>query len=379
MNRIRILHIVAGMDVGHTFGGAERSGLELARALDPSAFEVTVCSFWRCDTPVEAAWQSELEAAGIPVLYATHSGARRNSSDFWAGARRVVDWARAHPVHIIHAHHEGGALAALLAKARGGTRAALRTAYVPLDEEWGNGVAAAVFRAVCSQVLFPALLQAEVNVSPDHRRRLAQRPFAKRDPQLIYNTRRLMIHAPALPTTPLIGSVGRLTSQKGHIDLVNAMPHICAALPEARAVIAGEGELRPMLQQRAEALGVAGHIQLLGQRDDIDALLRQMTLFVMPSRWEGVPLALLEAVAAGVPVVAADIPGFREFIVHGQNGWLVPPGDAPALAQAVIGVLTEPQHALACARAAQTSILPKFSIEAIAGQYQTLYRSLVHA
>jgi glycosyltransferase involved in cell wall biosynthesis len=377
VNRIRVLHIVAGLDIGHTFGGAERSAIELALALNPNAFDVRVCAFWRCDTPPETEWQRALEAQSISVCFATPSGARRNSSDFWRGARWVADWCRAQPVDIVHAHHEGGALAALWARNRGGTRIAMRTAYVPHDEEWGHGPINALLRHIFTDHVFPVSLNAEVSVSPDHHRQLGLRPHRARQLALIYNARTLQSVPPRLRDQPVIGNVGRLTTQKGQVDLIEALPVVRQHVPDARLLIAGEGELRPSLVGRAAALGIGDQVQLLGQRQDVQDLMKQMAIIAMPSRWEGIPLAFLEAVAAGVPVVASDIPGFREFIVHRQSGWLVPPQDSTALADAMIEALTQPQLALACAQAAQRSILPQFSMDVIAEKYQALYRSIL--
>ncbi len=375
LGRIRILQIVAGLDIGLTFGGAERSGLELARALDPATFDVTVCSFWRCDTPTEKSWQAVLESAGIPVFFATASGARRNSMDFFAGAKHVVYECRARQIHITHAHHEGGALAALCAKARG-TRAAMRTVHMPLPEEWGHGFSASLFRAAFSRIAFPLLMDAEVAVSPDFQRQLARRVLNRRAPEMIYNTRPLQPQPPRLRTGNVIGSIGRLAEQKGHLILIEAMPRVLAAVPGARLMIVGEGELRPRLEQRIHALNLGARVELLGQRDDVPDLLNEMAVLAMPSCWEGVSTAFLEAVAAGVPVVASDIPGFREFIQPNQTGWLMPEGNALALADALVEALQYPERALQFARRAQQDILPQVSMQAICSQYEGIYRRL---
>lgn len=378
MSRIRVLHVVAGLDIGATFGGAERSGLELARALDRAAFDASVCAFWRCATEAERAWQRSLAGHGIALSFATDAGARRNSADFVAGARSIAAACRADPVDIIHAHHEGGALAGLWARQAGGARAVLRTGYVPLEEEWGRGAAAAAFRAAFSRIIFPRALAAEVSVSPDHQRRLRARAL-DRGALLIYNTRPLDVRPPRLRSGASIGAVGRLTEQKGHATLIEALPVVARAVPAARVTLVGDGELRAELGARAAALGVADRVAFAGRLDDVAAALDGFDVFALPSLWEGVPLALLEAIAAGVPVVASDIPGVRELIRPGQTGWLAPPRSPEGLAAALIDALAHPDRGLAMAARAQSDVLPAFSIRAVAAQYEQLYHRVLQS
>ncbi|MCW3044587.1 MAG: hypothetical protein JWL57_2745 [Actinobacteria bacterium] len=139
---------------------------------------------------------------------------------------------------------------------------------------------------------------------------------------------------------PLVVSVGRLDPQKGFDVLVEAAARMNGTSPPI-VVICGEGPARPELEERIRALGLGGRVRLLGNRKDAKALIAAADAFCMPSRWEGSPLALHEALAAGRPVVAAAVGGIPELLTFGQAGLLVPPEDPGALAAAVGRVLAD--------------------------------------
>ena len=148
---------------------------------------------------------------------------------------------------------------------------------------------------------------------------------------------------------PIILAAGRLVAKKGFDQLIAAAPAILARCPTAQIWISGEGDHRPQLEKLCEALpsSVQAHIKLLGQRNwnDMPNLLRQATLFVLPSvrddagNEDGLPNSLLEGMASGLGIVASDLAGIPSVIHHQENGLLVPPGDAPALADAVVQLL----------------------------------------
>jgi glycosyltransferase involved in cell wall biosynthesis len=167
---------------------------------------------------------------------------------------------------------------------------------------------------------------------------------------------------PARPDgDPVIGTVGRLSEQKGHRHLVEAAPAILARHPTARFVIVGDGELRGPLERTARAAGVAERFTFTGARDDVPDLLASFHVFVLPSLFEGLCLAVLEAQAAGVPVVATPVGGVRETVVDGETGAVVPVGDAAALAGAVSRLLDAPARALKLAEEARRRVGERFS------------------
>jgi glycosyltransferase involved in cell wall biosynthesis len=172
---------------------------------------------------------------------------------------------------------------------------------------------------------------------------------------------------------PLVLSVARYTPQKGLEYLIEA----AADVPQAVFLLAGEGSLREQFESQARWLGLQDRILLLGHRPDVPDLLANCDLFVLPSIYEGMPIALLEAMGAGKPVIATDLPGCRELITHGENGWIVPAGDSAALAEAIQLLLHDPALAGRLARAGQAHVREHFSMESVAQQITRVYEELL--
>lgn len=146
-------------------------------------------------------------------------------------------------------------------------------------------------------------------------------------------------------------AVGQLRQEKGHADLLRALPAILQAIPEAELIVAGDGPERQSLERIAVELGVSESVRFAGVVEDVWPLLATADIFVMPSRQEPFGIALAEAMAAGVPVVATRTGGIPELVDDGRCGVLTPPEDPKALAMAVLGVLADPDRADALAAA----------------------------
>ena len=156
------------------------------------------------------------------------------------------------------------------------------------------------------------------------------------------------------PTSRLVLAVGRLHAQKGHADLCRAAAPVLERLYDVYVAVAGDGPDRYQLQQLTDELGPSnGRFLWLGHRDDVASLLAASDLFAFPSRFEGMPLALLEAMAAGVPLVTAAFPGVEEIVQDRRDGIVVPVGDVPALTNALEWVLRNPDAVSVMARSAQ--------------------------
>lgn len=142
---------------------------------------------------------------------------------------------------------------------------------------------------------------------------------------------------------PVIGTLTRLFEAKGLEYLVDAVPSVLESCPEACVLIVGDGPLRADLERRTHQLGLAECIRFLGFQHDVAAHLRLFTVMVMPSLEEGMPLAALESVSAGVPVVATRVGGLPDVVLEGETGLLVEPADAEDLARALVRVLGDSQ------------------------------------
>lgn len=143
-----------------------------------------------------------------------------------------------------------------------------------------------------------------------------------------------------------IGTVANLVPRKGHRFLLEAVAQVQRDFPRPLHLLwAGEGPTRRALEQQAGEKGMASQVHFLGYLSDVRPLLAALDLFVLPSLQEGLPSAVLEAMAAGVPVIATEIPGLPEAVVSGQTGLLVPPAQVEALAEALRRVLRNPEEA----------------------------------
>ena len=141
---------------------------------------------------------------------------------------------------------------------------------------------------------------------------------------------------------PVIANVGALVGHKGQKHLVDAMPLVLRQVPDAHLIIFGEGELRPSLEKQVKHLSLEKHVLLPGFRDDVLALVKSVDLFVMSSVTEGLGSTVLDAMAMGLAVVGTRAGGIPEAVVPGETGLLVPPGDAKALAAAIVRMLKNP-------------------------------------
>lgn len=178
------------------------------------------------------------------------------------------------------------------------------------------------------------------------------------------------------PPTLLIGSAGRLSPEKGFQVLVEAAAKVVQELPGAGFVHFGDGALRTAIEKRIRELGIQEQFRLAGFREDLDAMLPHLDLFVLPSFTEGLPNVVLEAFAASVPVVATRVGGTPEVVDHGASGLLVPPNDPAALARSLCELLSDPARRRAMGRAGHRRVARDFSFAAQARAYRRLLDEL---
>ena len=181
----------------------------------------------------------------------------------------------------------------------------------------------------------------------------------------------------ATPQTKLVAMVARLSPQKDHQTLLQAMVRVVRDVPDLRLLLLGDGPLREPLQRRVEALGLAAHVRFLGERTDVWHVMPQADLVVLSTHYEGCSNAIMEAMAAGRPVVATDVGGNRELIEEGVTGLLVPPADADALAAAMARLLRDPAALQAMGAQGRRRIAERFSMERTVEETDALYRELL--
>jgi glycosyltransferase involved in cell wall biosynthesis len=175
------------------------------------------------------------------------------------------------------------------------------------------------------------------------------------------------------PEDRVITAVGSLYPVKGQRFLIRAMPAILHRVPTATCLLVGHGHLRTELEREVQDMGLGRSVHFLGYRQDVPALLGMSDLFVLPSLSEGLPLSLLEAMAAGCPVVATSVGGNTEVVRDGVTGYLLPPERPDLIADRIIRLLVEREAASAMVARAQADIKRRFSAEAMVDRYERLF------
>ncbi|MEZ5286656.1 MAG: glycosyltransferase [Vicinamibacterales bacterium] len=356
-------HPVVLMLTSFDVGGTERQTVELVRRLDPHRFHVHVACF-HARGPLRDAVPPSVPVEAFPV-----KGFRRGASiGQWM---RFVRWCRAIGARVVHTCDlyanvfglPGAAFAGVpvrigsrrevitgdkTALQLAGQRYAYRTAHMVVanstaaaDQLAREGVAAGKVRLIRNGV------DVEAFETAGHRARAR------------------------------IAMVANLRAEKGHDVLIDAAPQILGACPEATFVLAGSGPMAEALARRAADRGVRDRVEFVGHCDDVPALLSSCDLFVLPSRSEALPNAVIEAMAAGLPVAASDVGGIPELITHNETGVLVPPGDAAALARSVIDLLERPAFAGALGRAARARVARQFGFGRLVAEVESLYQTAI--
>ncbi|MCM8812073.1 MAG: glycosyltransferase [Candidatus Omnitrophica bacterium] len=176
------------------------------------------------------------------------------------------------------------------------------------------------------------------------------------------------------PQDKVVVSVGRLSSEKGHDDLLKAFSVVLRQEPRARLVIVGDGPEKQNLVKLQDRLGLNGAVTLTGMRDDVNRWLTGADLYVQPSRREGLPLAVLEAMAMGLPVVATDVGDLKQVISDGEDGYLVEAGNPDGLAEKMVDLLGRLDQQHSVAEAARRTVQERFSLEQMADQVEDVYK-----
>jgi L-malate glycosyltransferase len=361
---VRVLLVVDSLEVG----GAERHVVDLASALHRKGYEVEVaCS-------IAGGLSKPLEEAGVPVRPLTRRLVKRRVSLAYArGIRKLLREGR---FDLVHAHIYASAVAAAIAT-RGTGLPVVITEHT--EASWQNRWARR-----CSQWTYRRARRI-ISVSTPIERRLIERDGVP--PQLVTLIPNAVIPAsgnpPDLADTlpdgwsegPLVGVVARLQPEKGVATFLKAAAHASKVSPEVRFLVVGDGPLREELLDLVGRVGLRERVRFLGYRADARALTGLLDVLVVPSLTEGSPLIVLEAMAAGVPVVASAVGGIPDQVRHGVEGILVPPDDPDALAGALGALLGDPAHAHRLGEAGRRRTENEFSHEALVRRIEAVYRA----
>jgi len=347
---IRILYVMTTLDVG----GAERSLLELVRRLDRTRFEPHLCTLISGGRLV-----ASFAELGVPV-HELGVGAGLAELN---GARIGGVLARVRP-DVIHARLILSNLWARLGRLAGAR---------VICEERGLAEDRPGFMTLANRLSSPLVARMVANSEAVAARIRERDRIASVVIRGGVDTDRF---APGGASICDLVTVTRLERYKGIYDLVDAMRIVVAARPGTTLRVFGGGGQREELAARIAELGLGTNITLCGEQADIPARLREGRLFVLASHEEGLPNAVMEAMATGLPVVATAVGGTRELVDDGATGTLVPPYDPAALAEALLRYLDQPERIAAHGRAARTRAIAELDVRTTVARYEALYSEL---
>ncbi len=332
-DQLRVCHVITGFDTG----GAERVLLQTVQRLDSVRFKPIVVSLRKRGLLSEQAERSGIETIHLDM------GRRPGLGTVW----RLAGIFRRRKIDIVHAYLYDASIASRVAGKWSGvpvvltsTRASL--GYLPAAAWWLDRLTArwcqriiAVSRHTADFIVQVERIPAEkVVVVPNG---VDLRRFAPRSRQSA--RAQWLVDEDAF----VVASVGRLSSQKGHRFLLEALASLRGVIPHVVCIIAGEGPLRHTLEKRAGALGLAEVCRFVGELPSIETIYAAADVAVLASEYEGMPNAALEAMAMGCPVIATAVGGSPEVVRDSETGLLVPPSDAESLGRAIAVLAVNPE------------------------------------
>ena len=343
--------------------------LKLVNGLDPGRIHSTVCSTQRAKTLAPL-----LSSSVNFVEFERRDG--NNPKLIWDLYRLF----RRERPHIVHTHAWGTLLEGLIAA---------RLARVPIVVHGEHGTLQLHPRQRLCQRLAWSRVDRLLSVSSRLAERMARDvKFPLSSIQTIRNgvdlarfaglpDRAAARRALGLPADSIVvGAVGRLVPVKDHAGLLEAIAVLGRTGLRPLVVIAGDGPLRGELDDRATALGISNQVRLLGHRQDIETVLAAFDVFTLPSRSEGLSNTILEAMAAGLPVVATQVGGADEMVEDEKTGVLIPPSSPQALAAALRRMLSDPARRETMGRAGRARVEREFALARTLRAYEELYIEL---
>lgn len=356
----RVLHLVSTLGIG----GQEMVILSLVKHLDRERFDTMVMAMHE-GGPIA----DRIEALGVAVEVV--------AGPWLSGVplvRKLVDRIRAYQPDVLHTHnpgpHQHGAAARLF------TRTPVlihtkhgRNTFPTRIGQWGEQFAGRFTDRVVPVSTDAAVVARNLDRVPQHKLQVIHNGIALNGSHC----------ANVLPLgrPPRAVHVARLNRVKDQPTLLAAARLVADQLPGFTIDIVGDGPARDIVHAEAERLDLSEVVRFHGMRDDVNRFLAEADLFILPSLSEGIAITLLEAMAAGLPVVATDVGGNREVVISGETGALVPVGDPEAVAAAIIYVLTNPEMARRWGAAGRERVATDFNIERTVMAYQDAYIELL--
>jgi L-malate glycosyltransferase len=369
----RVFFLVDSFNVG----GTETQAVELARRMDPARYEVTLGCLKR-----EGPLLAKLERTTVPVVE-FRPGTGMDSPGGVKQTLRLALFLRRHHYDIVHTHDLWSNLMGIPAARLARTPVIVCSQRDLSHDPWYQSPRGRILRRI--QSLASAIL---TNAVPVRQELCQEAGFQTLKVRVIHNGVDLECFRAAVrdrerlfPGTgqgKIVVLVGNMRSDvKGHSTLIEAAPKVVTSISQTRFVLVGEGALQGEFERQVEELGLERNFILLGRRADVPEVLAASDVAVLPSKAEGMPNALLEYLAAGLPTVATAVGGNLEVIQNGVTGLLVPTQDSDALAAALLRILDDDELAGRLGREGQEYVSANFSFEKLVKETDALYTELL--
>jgi len=382
---IRIARVIARLNIG----GPAQHTILLTAGLDRNRFATTLIT--GVVGQAEGDFTETARARGVnPIVIPELGRSIRPARDLAALVKLVSLFRRLRP-DIVHTHTAKAGTLGRLAARIAGVPVKIHTFHGHVLDGYFSPAVTRVF--VGMERMLARVTDRLVTVSPRLRTELLAMGIGRPEQVEVIplgldleRFRRACPGVPALRPSLGLGSgvrllaiVGRLAPIKDHPTLFQAMAILQTSNPPVHLAVVGDGEERARLETLAGRLGLGQRIHFLGWRTDLETILKEVDVVICASKNEGTPVALIEAMAAGVPVLSTDVGGVADLVAHGETGWLVRPGDPPSLAEAIRRLLGDEALRARLAAAGRTVVLERHGVEGLIRRVEMLYATLMAA
>ncbi|MGH7493170.1 MAG: glycosyltransferase family 4 protein [bacterium] len=395
MEPIKVLHVITHLGVG----GALENTLLTIKGLARHGYEVHLAAGELMPEDGYSDWKAGAEASAEALFLVPKLSRSINPLRDLSALLQLTDLMQAQNYHIVHTHCAKAGILGRMAARRAGVPIVVHTfhsfawqvAHAFYPTAWQSGLSYLKKQLYMAIERYAASLSdALITVSEMNKHEALARHIASREKiTTIYSGIELdRFLSPSAsrekvcrkfgvdPCQPIIGMIGRLSTQKAPLDFVAAAKIVLRHRPEAQFILAGDGPLAPAV---VEAIGAEKRIKMLGFQENVPEIFSILDVFALASLWEGLGRALTEAMSMGIPVAATSVNGVPELVVHGETGLLSPPQNPALLAENLTWLLDHPKVARQMAQSAQERVLPGFSVEQMNAQIDELYERLLMA
>ena len=374
--RLRVAHIITQLELG----GAQRNTLYTVAHLDPARYDVAlICG-------PGGILDEEARRTGLPLFFIRNLIRPIRPWKDVLALLALYQTLRQFRPHVVHTHSSKAGILGRIAAYVAGVPAIIHTFHgFGFTPDQSNALRSQLIRVerVCAR-----LSTHLVYVSEENRRQANALGIERNIPSSLIRSGiqmtfpkesgfRQELNIPG--NAWVVTTVGNFKPQKNPLDQAKTAITALRQDPDLQFVFVGDGDLRPTFEKWVQGQPYAENIHFVGWRQDVPSILAASNSFLLTSRWEGLPRAVVEAFAAGLPVVAYAVDGVREVIDEAKTGFLISPGDTALAAQQVIWLKAHPQEAAAMGREGQRRIRKEFDIDLMVRQQDELYQKIFNA